>query len=174
MAITGPSGSGKSLLLRMIADLDVNVGAVRLGELDRACCSAPQWRRNVVYVAAEAGWWAETVSEHFTARTRPAAEELARRLGLKAELLDGPVSRLSTGEKQRLALIRALVLQPPALLLDEPTSSLDEQSVERVEQALRERLNGGMVLILVSHDPRQADRLGRLRFEMSQGRLVRR
>lgn len=172
MAITGASGSGKSLLLRMIADLDPNVGQVRLGDLDRKACSAPRWRRSVTYVAAEAGWWGETVSEHFAPAKRQAAAELAQRLGLKPELLDGPVARLSTGEKQRLALIRAFVGEPPALLLDEPTSSLDQQSVAQVEALLRERLDAGMILVMVSHDPQQAARLGDQRFEMRQGRLA--
>ena len=172
MAVTGNSGSGKSLMLRMVADLDPNAGRVRLGDLDRAACAAPEWRRHVIYLAAEAGWWAETVGDHFAAATRTAAQDLARRLGLKPELFDGPVARLSTGEKQRLALIRALVREPAALLLDEPTSALDPQSVELAEALLRERLEKGLILILVSHDPRQARRLGDQRFEMVQGRLT--
>lgn len=172
MAVSGPSGSGKSLLLRMIADLDPNAGRVRLGELDRSACVAADWRRRVVYLAAEAGWWADAVADHFAAPTREAARALAQRLNLKPELLDGPVGRLSTGEKQRLALIRALVREPVALLLDEPTSALDPQSVELAEAILRERLDAGLILILVSHDLRQAERLGDQRFEMRQGRLA--
>jgi len=171
LAITGPSGSGKSLMLRMIADLDPNTGEVSLGELRRAAVSAPVWRRKVIYVAAEAGWWGETVAEHFSVAQLAAARDLGGRLGLKPELLDGPVARLSTGEKQRLALIRALVRDPAALLLDEPTSSLDQDSVQLAEALLKERLAAGLALILVSHDPRQADRLGNERAEMRAGRL---
>ncbi len=172
LAITGPSGSGKSLLLRMLADLDPNEGEVRLGDLARSACAGPQWRRQVTYVAADAGWWGETVGEHFEASQLGAATALAARLGLKPELMAGPVARLSTGERQRLALIRALVQDPPALLLDEPTSSLDEESVGQVEAVLRERLAAGLVLVLVSHDPRQAARLGDQQMKMRQGRLV--
>jgi putative ABC transport system ATP-binding protein len=162
LAITGPSGSGKSLLLRMIADLDPNVGEVWLGDLRRGACAAPAWRRQVTYVAAEAGWWGETVVEHFEPARLEAARVLARRLELKAELI----------EKQRLALIRALVHEPAALLLDEPTSSLDQRSVQLTEAVLRERLDAGLVLILVSHDPQQASRMGDQRAEMRQGRLA--
>lgn len=172
VSITGSSGSGKSLLLRMIADLDENDGEVVLGEVTRSQCSAPTWRRQVVYVAAEAGWWADRVAEHFAPSQLNAARTLAEGLGLKAELFEGLVSRLSTGEKQRLALIRALVLEPPVLLLDEPTSSLDRDSILRTEAVLRARLEAGLILVLVTHDPAQAQRLGDRHYEMRQGRLA--
>jgi ABC-type sulfate/molybdate transport systems ATPase subunit len=71
-----------------------------------------------------------------------------------------------------LALIRALVLEPAVLLLDEPTSSLDGDSIRRTEALLRARLDGGMILVLVTHDPAQAQRLGDRHYEMRQGRLA--
>src|SRR5579875_1928265 len=64
-AITGRSGAGKSVLLRMIADLDRNEGLVRLGDTERRAIPAPAWRRRVTYVPAESGWWAEGVRAHF-------------------------------------------------------------------------------------------------------------
>jgi putative ABC transport system ATP-binding protein len=170
-AITGPSGSGKSLLLRMIADLDPNEGQVRLGDTDRAGMAATDWRKRVTYVAAESGWWADAVAEHFESRDRPAARLLADRLGLKAELLDGSVSRLSTGEKQRLALMRALLLGPAVLLLDEPTSALDDAAIERAEAVLRERMVQGTSIVMVTHDIRQAQRLALQHYRMSSGRM---
>ncbi len=170
-AITGPSGSGKSLFLRMIADLDPNEGKVWLNGTERASVIAPEWRRKVTYVSAESGWWADTLIEHFARSKRSEVAELAARLGLHADLLDASIARLSTGEKQRLALVRALLLCPPVLLLDEPTGPLDEESVTRVEALLRERMANGISILLVTHDANQAERLGDRRYRMATGRL---
>src|ERR1700754_751388 len=65
LAITGASGSGKTVLLRMIADLDSHEGRVTFGGIDRASLRAPEWRRLASLVPARSGWWAETVGEHF-------------------------------------------------------------------------------------------------------------
>jgi putative ABC transport system ATP-binding protein len=170
-AITGPSGSGKSLFLRMIADLDPNEGRVWLQGIDRASLPAPEWRKRAAYVAAESGWWADTVIEHFAASRRSEVAALSARLGLHAELLDASITRLSTGEKQRVSLVRALLPSPPVLLLDEPTGPLDEESVARVEALLTERMANGTSVLLVTHDPNQAERLGHQRYRMAAGQL---
>jgi ABC-type iron transport system FetAB ATPase subunit len=170
-AITGPSGSGKSLFLRMIADLDLNEGKVWLNERERGSMPAPQWRRQATYVSAESGWWADRVIEHFDVNRRSEVAALTARLGLRADLLDAPVAQLSTGEKQRFSLVRALLPSPPVLLLDEPTGPLDEESVARVEALLRERKATGTSILLVTHDPNQAERLGDQRYRMVAGHL---
>jgi putative ABC transport system ATP-binding protein len=171
-AITGPSGSGKSLFLRMIADLDPNEGEVWLNARERASMSAPQWRKHVTYVSAESGWWADLVIDHFLSQERSEVAALAARLGVRADRLDAPVAQLSTGEKQRLSLIRALLPNPPVLLLDEPTGPLDEVSVTQVEALLRERMAGGTSIVLVTHDPGQAVRLGAQHYRMMAGQMV--
>ena len=170
-AITGPSGSGKSLFLRMIADLDPSEGKVWLNERERGSMPAPQWRRQATYVSAESGWWADRVIEHFDVNRRSEVAALAARLGLRPDLLDAPVAQLSTGEKQRFSLVRALLPSPPVLLLDEPTGPLDEESVARVEALLRERKATGTSILLVTHDPNQAERLGDQRYRMVAGHL---
>ena len=170
-AITGPSGSGKSLFLRMIADLDLNEGEIWLNGRERASMPAPEWRKQAIYAAAESGWWADRVIEHFPANSRTEIATLSARLGARTELLDAPVAQLSTGEKQRLSLVRALLPNPPVLLLDEPTGSLDEESVAKVEALLQERMAAGTSILLVTHDPRQAERLGVQLYRMMAGHM---
>ncbi len=169
VALSGPSGAGKTLLLRAIADLDPNAGEVRIGALARDAMAAPAWRRQVVYVAAESGWWADTVGPHFA--DPDAAAGIIEDLGLAREALGWPVGRLSTGERQRLALVRALALQPRVLLLDEPTSGLDPESTSRVEHRLRRALSGGAAILLVTHDRQQAERMTNRHLTMTRGRL---
>lgn len=169
VSISGRSGSGKSVLLRAIADLDPHEGEVLLE--GQACSSmpAPQWRRQVTYVAAESGWWEETVRQHFADDTD--FSTLFPRVGIDPQAADAPVHHLSTGERQRLALVRALCLNSKVLLLDEPTSALDPDSVRMVEGLLRERLAAGVAILLVTHDAEQAQRLGTCHLHLTEGRL---
>jgi putative ABC transport system ATP-binding protein len=172
VAMTGPSGAGKSLFLRMIADLDPSQGEVFLDATERRSLPAPAWRRRVVYSAAEPGWWSESIQDHFHGGGMEFARTMAPRLGLASRLLDGPVVRLSTGERQRLALIRALALASPVLLLDEPTGALDEESTQRVEAVLHEHLAAGVTIAMVTHSPAQATRLGHRHLRMTDRQLV--
>ncbi len=172
IAVAGPSGSGKSLLLRMIADLDPSRGDVWLDGRERRAFPAPAWRRQVLYNAAETGWWSEAVADHFDGAEMAFARAMVPRLGLPPDLLDGAVLRLSTGERQRLALIRALAREPKVLLADEPTGALDQQATAVVETILRERLGAGMAIVLVTHSPEQAARLGHRQFRMQDRHLV--
>lgn len=173
--LMGASGSGKSLLLRAIADLDPNTGEVTLNGTDRTALSAPDWRRQAVYLAADAGWWADTVGPHFA--DQGAALDMLSRLGLPSDVLDWPVARASTGERQRLALVRALTLpRPPdaprVYLLDEPTSALDTESVARMEDILYALPDARTAVLMVSHDPDQARRLADLRLTLRDGRVT--
>ncbi len=170
IAFSGPSGAGKSILLRAIADLDPNEGEVSLDGHSRESVPAPDWRRKVVYVPAEAGWWADRVDGHFP--EPDIAAPLMMQLGLSAEALGWEVARLSTGEKQRLALTRAFLTSPKVLLLDEPTSGLDPETAAKVEGMLHERRGQGLSVILVTHDVEQTARMASRRFEMKKGVLT--
>jgi len=169
VSLRGPSGSGKSLLLRAIADLDPNDGDVLLDRQSRNRVPAPQWRRLVAMVPAESGWWTDTVADHF--KPGPETAALLEALDLP-HALDWKVSRLSTGEKQRLALARALQNAPRVLLLDEPTSALDDQATIRVEDLLRRQLKREVTILLVTHDEAQARRLAGRHFLLDKGRLA--
>ncbi|WP_167858711.1 ABC transporter ATP-binding protein [Methylobacterium nonmethylotrophicum] len=171
-AVTGPSGSGKSVFLRMIADLDPSEGRVSLDEIDRDAVPAPLWRRRVTYLAAEPGWWAETVAEHFSADAPASLARERAALRLPEDVFGWPVARLSTGERQRLALLRALAGGPKVLLLDEPTASLDPVSVRGAEAVIQERRAAGLIVLLVSHDPAQVARLATGRLAVAGGRAA--
>ncbi|MGZ2904358.1 ATP-binding cassette domain-containing protein, partial [Pseudomonas aeruginosa] len=81
---------------------------------------------------------------------------------------DRPIQTLSTGERQRLALVRALTPDPRVLLLDEPTGALDPASAALVEELVKFLLLSGKSVILVSHDVRQIERLAASRLQLAQ------
>jgi phosphate-transporting ATPase len=157
IAVRGPSGAGKTLLLRAIADLDPSEGLVHLDGRERSTIAGPEWRRLVGYVPAEPGWWADTVGEHFSEWT--AALPFVKDLGFPQAARAWPISRLSTGERLRLALIRALMARPKVLLLDEPTAALDPASVATVESLIASQLRAGLAVLWVTHDAEQAKRI---------------
>ncbi len=155
--LSGPSGSGKSLLLRALADLDEHQGEVWLDATPCATLPAPEWRQRVGLLPAEAFWWYDRVGDHFPTALDPG---LLDRLGFGPEVLDWQVARLSTGERQRLALARLLALQPRALLLDEATANLDPPNRDRVEALIQDyRRERDAPVLWVSHDPDQRQRL---------------
>jgi len=169
VAISGASGAGKSLLLRAIADLDPNQGEIVLDGEERTAMAAPDWRRRVSYVAAETGWWAERVGDHFDDHLR--AIRALEQIGLGESALEWSIPRLSTGEKQRLALARSLIGKPRVLLLDEPTSALDIANRDLVEGLLKQQTDEGVAIIIVSHDPEQARRMKARTYRIEAGRL---
>ncbi len=170
LCVQGASGSGKSLLLRAVADLIPHKGKVFLdGE---ACSDLPptKWRREVSFLSAEALWWEDRVGDHFL---NSVADERLEALGLDLDCLEWDVSRLSMGERQRLGLLRMLDREPRVLLLDEPTSNLDSKTSEAVESLLLEYIESKKACaVWVTHDEGQAEQLGGRRFHMVDKQLV--
>ena len=172
VAVMGASGAGKSVLLRLIADLDPGSGEVLLNGQARSAFSGPAWRQQVMYLAAEPAWWGATVMEHFPPGSQAALLEMASALGLRQGFVDIALTQLSTGERQRLALLRGLLRRPQVLLLDEPTAALDETSVAAVEQLLQRCQQQGLSLLWVTHSQAQAARVGQRCLQLVDHQLL--
>lgn len=168
VTLSGPSGSGKTLLLRALADLDPSTGEVRLDGRPREAFSGPDWRRRVAYLAAESHWWHARVRDHAPEWPTP----VLLGLGFPLDVLDWDVQRLSSGERQRLALARALAHEPMVLLLDEPTANLDADNTARTEQLIagwRAETDGSA--IWVGHNPEQRLRVADRHYRIDAGEV---
>ena len=169
IALAGPSGTGKTRLLRAIADLDYADGDVLLDGVSRAQMSPGEWRRAVGFLTSENAWWRPRVGDHFEGIDEGSLEAL----GLTSAILTQFVSQLSTGERQRLAVLRLIANRPRALLLDEPTANLDPRNVARMETFLESyRLEAGSPMLWVTHDPQQAARVATRALRIDHGQLV--
>lgn len=163
ICLSGPSGAGKSLLLRAIADLIVHEGEAYLDEKKCSEINPVQWRKWVGFLPAESAWWMDKVGDHFNKKDKA----YLSLLNLPEDCFNWDVSRCSTGEKQRLAIVRLLAQQPKVLLLDEPTASLDPESVVAVESLIKNYADEFHVpIIWVSHNESQIKRLNNREFKI--------
>jgi putative ABC transport system ATP-binding protein len=168
VCVSGASGSGKSLLLRAIADLIPHTGMVMLDGQAASSIPAPHWRRQVGLLPAENYWWLDQIGGHFTA----CDDVMLEALGFEVAVMGWQVANCSTGEKQRLALLRLLCRQPRCLLLDEPTASLDPDNIERVEHFLKDYITRSQAPVLwVSHARDQIQRVAQQHWIMRAGKL---
>ncbi len=164
LTIYGQSGIGKSQFLRALADLTPHTGDVLLEGISQTKIRPEHWRKQVGYVPAESGWWADVVAQHFS---EPPPKAWLSSLSLPPELLDASVERLSTGERQRLALLRALVLHPKVLLLDEPTANLDQRNAQKLIELVKTYAQTEQAAVIwVSHDADERALLGNRSLEI--------
>ena len=155
-AIVGPSGSGKSTLIRLLNRLDdPDEGEVLLDGRDVRNYDVLELRRRVQLVGQVPVAFAGTVAEN----VGPGWEEALDRVGLLGALGERPADVLSVGEAQRMSLARALARHPECLVLDEPTSALDTASKAGIERLIRSLADDGLTVVMVTHDPRQANEL---------------
>jgi putative ABC transport system ATP-binding protein len=187
LALAGPSGSGKTLLLRAMALLDrVDEGEILWRGSKVVRESVPEFRRQAIYLHQRPAMIEETVEE---ALRQPFRLQVHRKRAYARErivgwlgqldrddsLLARPTSELSGGERQIVALLRAVQLDPTVLLLDEPTAALDPASVESIEHIVAEwfeELPEERALVWVSHDEAQAERVTDRTLRMTGGRIV--
>jgi putative ABC transport system ATP-binding protein len=182
MVIVGPSGSGKSSLLRLLNRLDEpTTGTVYLDGVDYRQIAPRELRRRVGMVTQRPFLFPGTVADNLRFGPRQRGEELTdsrieellASVGL-AGYASRDVANLSGGEAQRVSFARTLANSPEVLLLDEPTSALDDDSKHGVEvlvtQIGREH---GIPCVLVTHDVAQAARLGQRVLMLEAGRIVR-
>ena len=188
VAIVGASGAGKSTLLNILGGLDrATSGKVLLGDKDltsldeRALCN---WRnKNLGFVfqfhhlmpefsALEAVAMPAQIAGKSAKDALVMAEELLVALGLSGRLHHRP-SRLSGGEKQRVAIGRALINRPLCLLMDEPTGNLDPKTADSVMRLMRDVVFEDTGFVIVTHDPVIAQSTDR-QYELSNGQLIER
>src|SRR5947209_3286598 len=184
-AVVGPSGSGKSTLLQLINGLvRPSSGTVhvrgkpidynRLPELRRQIGYAVQGtglfphltvERNITLLARLVGWKTERI------HTR--AQELMERVGLPWTFATRYPHQLSGGQQQRVGLCRAMMLQPPLFLLDEPFGALDPVTRNDIQQEfLRLQQSEPRTMVLVTHDLREALKLAQRLIVLERGRIA--
>lgn len=173
LVVSGVSGSGKSVLLRALADLDPHEGDVHLAGKAQAGWKVTQWRKKVMWFPAETAWWEDSVAAHFPETDTKNGQawwlSALEKLSLPSSILKKSVDKLSSGEKQRLALIRGLIERPQVLLLDEVTANLDPKSTLAVEALISEYLSEQQACaVWVTHDPQQAKRVASQQLELSR------
>ncbi|MDI3487819.1 phosphate ABC transporter ATP-binding protein [Methermicoccus shengliensis] len=178
MAITGPSGSGKSTLLRCINRLtELDEGDILVDGISIRDYNPVQLRRKVGMVFQFPVMLEGSVRDNIAYGLRllgreEGVERLAREVGVE-DLLDNDATRLSGGEQQRVAIARALALKPKTMLFDEPTASLDNENVIKIESLVMKLVKSkGLTVLWVTHDFEQAKRLGHRIAVMRNGRVA--
>jgi putative ABC transport system ATP-binding protein len=187
VAIVGPSGSGKSTLLSLLGLLDApDSGSIEIDGRELGNLSSSERTKfrahdvgfvfqgfnlipnltaqeNVELVLEFADWPKDERADR--------AEEMLEMVGFTPEMAKRRPSRLSGGEQQRVAIARAFATQPPLILADEPTGSLDKKTGQKIIQLLRAAASAqNATVLVVTHDDRVAEQADR-RFEIEDGKL---
>jgi lipoprotein-releasing system ATP-binding protein len=187
VAVVGASGVGKSTLLHVVGGLDsIDGGTIRIGDIDLTAVGDAGLvafrNRHVGFVfqfhhllpefsALENAEMPLRIARIDAAERRRRAEELLGRVGLSDRLTHRPAT-MSGGEQQRVAVARALVMNPSLLLADEPTGDLDEQTAETLHGLLREmHRERGLTSIIATHNLKLAGSCDRV-LRLHDGKLV--
>ncbi len=175
--LEGPNGAGKSTLLAIVGTvLRPSSGSVRYEPFGE---DAELARRHIGWVAHESHCYRELsgrknielVAKIHGMTTSANVEDVITRVGAEA-FADRPVGTLSRGQRQRIALARALVHEPGVLLLDEPWTGLDFASADRLEEVISDEVARGSLVIAVTHGAGTAERMGARRLRIEGGRVA--
>jgi iron complex transport system ATP-binding protein len=174
-ALIGPNGSGKTSLLHALAGVGSPLGAVTIDGTPRDAAPPAQRSRLLAYVPASRELTWPLTARDLIALGGANEEEIgqvARELEL-GELMHRRADRLSTGERSRILIARALASQPTLLLLDEPTANLDPLWRIRLMERLRDRVaDGRQTVVLAMHDLDDAARCADRLIVMQNGRIA--
>ena len=183
--IIGPSGSGKSTFLRTLNLLESIDGGEIILENNKinTKTNIDQYRQNIGMVFQSFNLFNNlTVKENIMLapvtlkmKTKEEAEKEAKELLKKINLKDKAnkyPNQLSGGEKQRVAIVRALAMNPKVMLFDEPTSALDPEMVSEVLSLMKDLAESGMTMIIVTHEMGFAKEIGSKIVFMDKGKIV--
>ena len=176
--IEGPNGSGKSTLLNLLGQLvRPTRGVIRYGEHEKQSLEL----RAQIGILAHAAMIYPDLSAIENLALYARLYRIAKPTEKLRELIERfeigrwgerPARTYSRGQLQRLALARSLMHSPRLLLLDEPSTGLDVNAVERLEAAVELERDRGAIVVLITHDPGLADRIAESRVKLDRGRLV--
>ena len=174
-SVEGHNGSGKTTLLQLLAQLARPTrGTIHYGQLT----GGPGVRRHIGLLAHASMLYPDLSGienlELFASiygGSKPHILALRDRFELE-EFADRPVRTCSRGQIQRIALARALLAEPTLLLLDEPSTGLDTEGMERLQQTIRQERERGAIIVLVSHDSSFAGGLADRRIRLQRGRVA--
>jgi osmoprotectant transport system ATP-binding protein len=184
-AVVGPSGSGKSTLVQLINGLvRPSAGTVQVFGKPIDYDRLPQLRRQIGYAVQGTGLFPHLTVERnisllarlvgwSSERIRRRAQDLMERVGLPRTFASRYPHQLSGGQQQRVGLCRAMMLQPPLFLLDEPFGALDPVTRNEIqEEFLRLQQSEPRTMVLVTHDLREALRLAQRLIVLERGRIA--
>ncbi len=180
MALVGPSGSGKSTLLRCLNRLiEIDSGIIHFNGKTITNYQPTNLRRQMLLVQQESIMFPGTVTDNITYglqlqgdNNHHSITQLLTDVGLPQEFTHRNAEKLSGGEKKRVALARALALNPQVLLLDEPTSGVDPINIQKIEQTILSiSKHKKLTVVWVTHDVPQAKRVSTRIANLKEGHI---
>jgi putative ABC transport system ATP-binding protein len=180
ISVVGPSGSGKSTFFRLCSQLvSPTNGNIFYKNIPYTKYGPIEWRRKIAYCFQTPSLFGDTVMDNlkfpFFIRNKKLdlsmIKELLKNFKMSSEYLSRSIDNLSGGEKQRIALIRALIFNPEILLLDEVTSALDEKNTLIVEDVIKSLNDSGTTILWITHNSEQSKKYANKILSIENGKF---